>query len=198
MEEARPLLELIMSIVAFFLPLLVLMAFIWSFASLPVVKEKVNGNIECLLATPASPGALLGGKCLAVFLPGFGLAVAATLVALTAVNLLAVFPAAGYFVLPPAALFTGLVTTPLIMLGLLAFTLLFSLAGSPEIAIAPSFIVGFGLMMGLPVGIATGAVDLASCQFALWYFAGAAAVWAAVGFLSRVLTRENIVLSGRG
>ena len=95
-ELARPLLELIISIVAYFLPLLILMAFIWAFATLPVTKEKINGNIECLLATPISPGALWVGKCLAIFLPGFGISVIALLLVLLVVNLTITNPATGY------------------------------------------------------------------------------------------------------
>jgi ABC-2 type transport system permease protein len=200
LEEAaaRPWLELIISLVAYFLPFLILIAFIWAFASLPIIKEKINGNIECLLATPLNPRALWMGKSLAIFLPGFVISVIATLVVVLAVNVIAIGPATGYFVLPVPALLTGLVINPLLFFGLLAFIVLFSLANNPEIAIAPSFVVGFGLMMGLPLGIATGAVNLAAWTFALWYLVSAVIVWGVVGYLSRLLSRENIVLSSRG
>jgi ABC-2 type transport system permease protein len=200
LEEAaaRPWLELIISLVAYFLPFLILIAFIWAFASLPIIKEKINGNIECLLATPLNPRALWMGKSLAIFLPGFVISVIATLIVVLAVNVIAIGPATGYFVLPVPALLTGLVINPLLFFGLLAFIVLFSLANNPEIAIAPSFVVGFGLMMGLPLGIATGAVNLAAWTFALWYLVGAVIVWGVVGYLSRLLSRENIVLSSRG
>jgi len=197
-ETARPLLELMMGLVAYFLPLIVLMAFIWAFASLPIISEKINGTIECLLATPISPGALWIGKSLAIFLPGFGISVIVTLIVVLAVNLIAINPATGYFVLPAPALVAGLIINPLLFFGLLAFIVLFSLANNPDIAIAPSFIVGFGLMMGLPIGIATGTVNLASWTFALWYLVSAVIVWAVVGYLTRLLSKENIVLSGKG
>jgi len=197
-EAARPLLELIIALVAYFLPFLILIAFIWAFASLPIVREKVNGNIECLLATPLSPGALWMGKCLAIFLPGLGISAIATLLVVLAVNLITINPATGVFVLPAPALLTGLVINPLLFFGLLAFMLLFALAGNPDIAIAPSFLIGFGLMMGLPLGMALGAVNLASWAFALWYLAGTVVGWAVVGYLSRLLSREKIVLSSRG
>lgn len=197
-EAARPWLELIMGLVAYFLPLLILIAFIWAFAGLPIVREKVNGNIECLLATPLNPGALWMGKCLAIFLPGFGISVIATLLVVLAVNLTTINPATGYFVLPAPALVTGLIINPLLFFGLLAFMVLLSLASNPDIAIAPSFLLGFGLMIGLPLGIALGAINLASWPFALWYLAGTAVGWAVVGYLSRLLTKENIVLSSKG
>ena len=54
-REARPMLELILGLIAYFLPLTVLITFIWAFSSLPVVKEKVNGNIASLMATTLTP-----------------------------------------------------------------------------------------------------------------------------------------------
>ena len=197
-EFARPVLELIISLVAYYLPLLILMAFIWAFATLPLTKEKINGNIECLLATPLRLGSLWIGKCLAIFLPGFGISVIALLLVLLVVNLITINPATGYLVLPIPALVTGFIINPLLFFGLLAFIVLFSLANNPEIAIAPSFIVGFGLMMGLPIGIATGAINLALWSFTLWYFVGTVIVWAVVGYFSRLLSKENIVLSSKG
>jgi len=191
-------LELTISLVAYFLPFLILMAFIWAFATLPIVKEKINGNIECLLATPLNPGALWMGKCLAIFLPGFVISVISTLLVLLVVNLITIYPATGDFVLPVPAILTSFITNPLLLFGLLAFIVLFSLASNPDIAIAPSFIVGFGLMMGLPIGIATGAINLVSWTFAIWYFVSMAIVWAVVGYLSRLLSKENIVLSSKG
>jgi hypothetical protein len=62
----------------------------------------------------------------------------------------------------------------------------------------PSFLVGFGLIIGIPLGVATGVIDLASWSFTLWYLAGAIVIWAVVGYLSRLLTKENIVLSSKG
>lgn len=195
---AAPGLELITGLIAYFMPLLVLITFIWSFVNLPITKEKVNGNIECLLATPLTPRALWLGKCLAVFLPGYVISVIAALVVLLAVNLFAINPAAGHFVMPAPALLTGFIINPLLFFGLLAFIVLFSLAGNPEIAIAPSFILGFGLMIGLPLGLSTGAVDPASWGFALWYLVGTTIALVIVGCFSRLLTRQNIILSGKG
>ena len=197
-EMAQPLLELIISLVVYFLPFLILIAFIWAFASLPIIKEKINGNIESLLATPLNPGAIWMGKNLAIFLPGFGIAVIATLLVFLTVNLTAIYPATGYFVLPIPALVTGFIINPMFFFGLLAFVILFSLVNNPEIAIAPSFVFAFGLMMGLPIGIATGAINPTSWNFALWYFAGTVIVWVVVGFLTRLLSKENIVLSSKG
>jgi ABC-2 type transport system permease protein len=197
-EAAKPMLELIMGLIIYFLPFSILISFIWAFASMPITKEKVNGNIESLLATPLSPRAIWMGKCLAIFLPGFVISVVFTLIVLLTVNFAAIIPATRGFFLPVPVLLTGLLFNPLLFFGLLSFIVLFSLANNPDIAIMPSFLLGFGLMIGMPVGIAIGAIDLPSWSFALWYLAGTIVVWAVIGYLSRLLTKEQIVLSSKG
>ncbi|MFH1808282.1 MAG: ABC transporter permease [Pseudomonadota bacterium] len=195
---ARPVLELILGLVVYFVPLLVLVAFIWAFASLPIVQEKANGNLECLLATPLRPLQLWVGKGLAVFLPSLVLCVLATLFVCFAVNLAAVRPGWNTWVLPVPALVTGLLVNPLLFAALLAFVILVAMTRDPDLAIAPSLLVGFGLMMGMPVGVMTGHIDLGSWSFVAWYLAGAGVAWALVLALSGLLTRQAIVLSSRG
>jgi ABC-2 type transport system permease protein len=198
LEAAKSMLDLIMGLIIYFLPFSILISFIWAFASMPITKEKVNGNIESLLATPLSPRAIWMGKCLAIFLPGFVISVIFTLIVLLAVNFAAIIPAISVFFLPVPVLLTGLLFNPLLFFGLLSFIVLFSLANNPDIAIMPSFLLGFGLMIGMPVGIAIGAIDLASWSFTLWYLAGTIVAWAVIGYLSRLLTKEQIVLSSKG
>ncbi len=197
-EAARPILELIISLIAYFLPLFVLITFIWAFASLPIIKEKVNGNITSLLATPLTPKEIWIGKSLAIFLPGFVISVVSTLIVLLTVNFITIQPATGNFVLPLPVLITGFLINPLLFLGLLLFIVLFSLANNPDIAIAPSFIIGFGLMMGIPLGLATGVINLASWTFSIWYLAGALVIWVIVGCILPLLNKEKIVLSSKG
>lgn len=195
---ARPLLELIMALIVYFLPLFVLISFIWAFANLPVTKEKVNGNITCLLATPLGPRTIWMGKCLAIFLPAYAVAAGATLIVVLAVNISTIVPATGVFILPPPAVLTGFLIIPLLFFGLLSLIILLTLTGDPDLAFAPSFLVGFGLMIGIPLGLALEIVDPASWPYALWHLAGAAAAWAIVFYLTRLLTPEKIVLSGKG
>jgi len=196
--KAIPVLDLIMGLVVYFLPLFVLIAFIWAFANLPLIQEKVNGNIECLLATPLSPKVLWVGKVFAVFLPSYILSVVASCIVLMAVNVAVVLPGWGTFILPVPALVNGLVINPLLFFALLAFIILFSLANNPDMAITPSFLIGFGLMIGVPVGLMTGTIDISSWSFVLWYMAGTIVACAIVLFLTRLLTNQNIVLSSKG
>ena len=197
-ETARPILELIIGLIAYFLPLFVLMVFIWAFAFLTIIQEKVKGNIESLLATPLSPKEIWIGKSIAIFLPGYIISIISTLIILLAVNFFVIIPATGNFILPAPLLLVSFLINPLLFLALLLFIVLFSLANNPDIAIAPSFLVGFGLMMGIPLGVATGVINLASWSFMLWCLAGAIIFWAADFGFYRLLTKENIVLSSKG
>ena len=196
--EARPLLELFIGLVLYFLPLAVLLAFIWAFANLPVTKEKVNGNIESLMATPLSPRDLWLGKSLAIFLPAYFISIVASVIVILVINLSTILPATGEFVLPVPTLVLGFVVNPLLFLGLLLFMILFSLANNPDIAMGPSFILGFGLMMGVPVGLGLGTFDISSWSFTLWYLLGTVVLLAVVLSFTRLLTRQNIVLSSKG
>ena len=197
-EAARPLLEIIVSLLSYFTPLIILMAFIWGFSGLQIVREKINGITSSLIATSLTPRQLWLGKTLAIFIPGYLISVVSTLIIIISINLAAITPATGRFLFPLPVSLLSLVWNPLLLLGTLLFIILFSLAGNPDIAIAPSFIVGFGLMMGIPIGMATGGIDLASWTFSLWYLGGTITVLVIVVILVRFLTKENIVLSGKG
>jgi len=197
-EIARPIFEMIIGLITYFMPLSVLMSFIWAFSNLTVVKEKADGNIESLLATPLSPREIWIGKSMAIFLPGFGISAASTLAIILSVNFMAIVPAIGSFILPVPSVLIGFLINPLLFLALLLFIVLFSLANNPEIAIAPSFLIGFGLMIGIPLGVATGAFNLASWPFLLWCLGGTIVFWAVDFGLYRLLNKENIVLSNKG
>jgi len=196
-ELAAPLISLFVSLVLYFLPLVILLAFIGTFGNLPVVKEKANGNLACLMATPLTPRALWLGKSLAIFLPAYIPAIAGTATVVLVMNLGACIPAGYVFVLPVPAVVLGLMINPLLFFGLL-FMILYALAGDPDAALAPMFLLSFGLMIGIPLGLATGVFDLTSWSFALWYLAITVIAIGVVGFLSRMLTRQNIVLSSKG
>jgi ABC-type transport system involved in multi-copper enzyme maturation permease subunit len=197
-EKAGPIFEMIIGAVAYFLPLSVLMTFIWAFAGLTIIKEKVNGNVESLLATPLSPKEIWIGKSLAIFLPGFAISVISTLIILLAVNFIVIIPVTGNFVLPLPLILISFLINPLLFLALLLFIILFSLANNPDIAIAPSFLIGFGLMIGIPLGMATGAINLASWPFLFWCLGAVIIFWSIDLGLYCLLTKENIVLSSRG
>jgi ABC-2 type transport system permease protein len=196
--EAIPALNLIIGLVIYFLPLFILLAFIWAFGSISITNEKVNGNIECLLATPLDPKTIWAGKSLSIFIPAYLVSIMASCIVVLAVNLTTIQPGWNVLILPTPALINGLIINPLLFYGILEFIVLFSLINNPDIAIAPSFLIGFGLMIGIPVGLLTGAIDITSWNFALWYLGGTTMAWVIVLYLSRWLTRQNIVLSSKG
>jgi len=185
-KAAEPMLGLIIGLITYFLPLTILMTFIWAFSGLPVVKEKVNGNIASLTATTLTPKEIWWGKSLAIFIPGYLISIISTMIVLLAINLSVIIPATGNFFLPLPLFLVSFIFNPLLLLGLLLFIILFSLANNPDIA------------MGIPLGMAMGKIDLASWSFSLWYLAGVVIVWIGIFILTRILTKENIVLSGRG
>jgi ABC-type transport system involved in multi-copper enzyme maturation permease subunit len=196
--KAKPVFELIIGLIGYFLPLSVLMTFIWSFTNLTIIKDKVNGNIESLLATPLSAKEIWIGKSTAIFLPGYIISFISTIIILLILNFFVIFPVVGNLILPVPLLLTSFFINPLFFLALLLFIVLFSLAGNPDIAIAPSFIVGFGLMLGIPLGVALGKINLVSWSFTLWSL-GAAIIFLAADFsLYRLLIKESIVLSSKG
>ena len=195
---AEHVFEMIISAVAYFLPLSVLMTFIWAFANLTIIKEKADGNVESLLATPLSPKEIWIGKSMAIFLPGFAISVVSTLIILLAVNFIVIVPSTGSFVLPLPLILVSFLINPMLFLALLLFIVLFSLANNPDIAIAPSFLIGFGLMIGIPLGMATGVINLVSWPFLFWCLGAAIIFWAIDIGLYRLLTKEKIVLSNRG
>jgi ABC-type transport system involved in multi-copper enzyme maturation permease subunit len=196
-KEAVPMLELITGLIAYFLPLFVIMTFIWAFANLTIIREKISGNIESLLATPLNSRDVWLGKSMAIFLPGYVMSSISTLIILLAVNFFVIIPATGSFILPAPLLLISFLINPALFMALLLFIVLFSLAKNPDIAIAPSFLVGFGLMIGIPLGIATGAINLVSWSFTLWCTGGTIMLLAIDFALYPLLTIENIVLSGK-
>jgi hypothetical protein len=196
--EALPIVEFICGLTVYFISFAILLAFTWGFSSLQITKEKVDGNIESLMATPLGPRTLWIGKCLAVFIPGFVISIASAAIVLLTVNLAAVLPGWGTLALPGVSLVVGLFGNPLLFLAVLGFIMLVSLTGNPDIAIAPSFLIGFGLMIGIPAGMAAGIIDITSWSFGLWYTAAAAVISIVVLLMIRMLTRQNIVLSSKG
>jgi hypothetical protein len=197
-EFIKPVLELIISLVAYFLPLSIIMTFIWAFSNLTIIQEKIRGNVESLLATPLNPTEIWIAKSLAIFLPGYLMSVISTIVVLASVNFFVAIPFTGNFIMPIPLVITNFIANPLLFLGLLLFVVLFSLTNNPDIAITPTFLVGFGLMIGIPLGVAMGKIDLASWIFALFTVGGAVVFFAVDLGLYHLLTKENIVLSGKG
>jgi ABC-type transport system involved in multi-copper enzyme maturation permease subunit len=162
------------------------------FTSEPLAREKANGTMACLLATALRPRDIWLGKSLAVWAPG-----AAVSVVCAAVPAIVVGAAGGA---PHGASFLPLLAgaflvTPLLFCGLSAFTTQLSMIASPELAIAPSYLVGFALLVGLPLGTLTGVVDPTTWTFALLYLAVAVCTWLVVLGVGLRLDKETVIAS---
>jgi ABC-2 type transport system permease protein len=193
------ILEPIIGFTVYLATMLPFITVIWAFGATLATKEKSTGNLETLLATPLSPLTIWLGKSLAIFLPAFALSIASALIAVVAMNVAAsILQNTAVFVFPPPVLVTGFLVNPLLFFGLTSLTIILAFTHDPDVGIVPSFPIGFGLMTGVPLGVAVGVIDLAAWSFVLYDLCGAILLWAAVLYLSRFLTKEKIVLSSRG
>jgi ABC-2 type transport system permease protein len=197
-EEAKPLLELFMGLAVNYAPLIVLFACIATWATEPIAKEKAKGPIESLLATPLTARGVWLGKSLAIFLPAYIIGLAGTLIVVLAMNLAAILPTTGHFVLPLPEALTGFLFLPLLMFALVLVGIIFSLITNP--VVGQTIIIFFGTVLLQVVGQVGGRVWwlLASWDYALYNLAGAAILGIIAFYLSRTLTKERIILSSKG
>lgn len=197
-EEVKPLLELFIGLAASYVPLIFLFICTATWATDPIAKEKARGPIESLLATPLTTRAVWLGKSLAIFLPAYVMGLATTLIVLLAMNLGAILPTTGHFVLPLPAAFTAFLFLPLFMFALILVGIVFSLITNP--IIGQTIIIFVGVVLMQVVGQVGGRILwlLTSWDYALYNLAGAALLGIIAFYLSRSLTKERIILSSKG
>ncbi|OBR97165.1 hypothetical protein CLRAG_00840 [Clostridium ragsdalei P11] len=87
------------------------------------------------------------------------------------------------------------VITPMFCYELTKFTIQISMIKSPEAAIAPSYLIGFGLIIGIPICSTIGFINLVSWSFSLIYLGVTFIMWILVWSFSLLLTKEKIILS---
>jgi ABC-2 type transport system permease protein len=197
-DEAKPLLELFIGLAANYVPLIFLFICVATWATDPIAKEKAKGPIESLLATPLTARGVWIGKSLAIFLPAYVMGLIATLIVILAMNLAAILPTTGHFVLPLPTAFTGFLFLPLFMLALILVGIVFSLITNPVIGQTIIIFVGVVLMQVLGQVGGRFLWLLASWDYALYNLAGAALLGIIAFYLSRSLTKERIILSSKG
>jgi ABC-2 type transport system permease protein len=197
-EEVKTPLELFIGLAANYVPLIFLFICMATWATDPIAKEKAKGPIESLLATPLTARAVWIGKSLAIFLPAYIMGLAATLIVILSMNLAAILPTTGHFVLPLPTAFTSFLFLPLFMLALILLGIVFSLITNP--VIGQTIIIFVGVVLMQVVGQVGGRILwlLSSWQYALYNLAGAALIGIIAFYLSRTLTKERIILSSKG
>ena len=193
-----PTASMLVGTMLYFATLVPFLALLWVFAGAILMKEKASGHLETLLATPLSTRTLWLAKTAAIVLPGLVMAaVSSALIVIAAVVAVHIRPDTAVFAFSPPLLVVCWLGNPLLFSGLGALTVILSMRAGPDAAIVPSFVLGFGLMAGVPAGTAVRIIDPSSWVFASGYLGVAALEWIAVFILARGLTKERIVLSSR-
>lgn len=193
-----PTASVLIGTMLYFTSLLPFLALLWVFAGAILMKEKASGHLETLLATPLSTRTLWLAKTSAIVLPGLFMAgVSSALIVIAAAVAVHIRPDAAVFAFPPPLLIVCGLGNPLLFSGLGALTVILSMRAGPDVAIVPSFVLGFGLMAAVPAGTVVQIIDLSSWVFASGYLGAAVLEWIAVFILARGLSKERIVLSSR-
>lgn len=171
---------------------------VWIFAGALVMEEKLSGTVETLLATPISLVELWFGKTAAMTAAGTAMAwIAAGLGAAGAhIAVALALGRAGPPLSAPAAA-AAFILNPLLFSGMCGLTIAVALTKSAENALLPSFLIGMGAMMILPIGVGTGSIVIGSWSFCLYQAGAAVLLWAAVWTLVAGAKKEHVVLSGR-
>ena len=138
------------------------------------------------------------GKSLAIFVPAYAMALVATLLVLLVMNLAAIVPITHHFVVTPPQVLTGFLLLPLLMLAIMSVGVLFSLITNP--VVGQTILIFFGVVFMQVVAQVGGRITwlLASWDYALYNLAGAAFLGLVAYYLSRLLTKERIILSSKG
>ncbi|MGN8844760.1 hypothetical protein ACTNDN_18305 [Niallia sp. HCP3S3_B10] len=186
-ESGNQIYNLVTFHLLLFLEMTPLLISIPLFTSGPFTREKANGVISALLSTQLRPSEIWLGKSFAVFVPTFTISFISSLVATFAVS--------NIITIPVALLFSIFLIIPLLYLGFTIFTVQLSMILSSELSIAPSYLFGMLLLIGIPVGSITSYIDITSWSFTLICTSLTVIIWILVWVYSILLTKERIILS---
>ena len=175
------------------LPLTLSMLFCTYLSAYAIVLEKARRTLESLLATPASLRQVWVGKSLGVALPGVVVTLSVLVVAIVAINFAVIIPRTGSFVLPAAApAAVGFVLVPLLTFEIVGLvSLLQMIVSNPRVANFGFVAVFFGLYFLTVTGTA------ASWDFRLIYLAALAVLTIVNYLMTRLLTKDRVVLSSK-
>lgn len=165
------------------------------FTTAPLTRDKETRTVANLLVTPLHPREIVQGKSLAIFLPGYLISFISPLLVALVVNFARIVPSGDSFYLPAPLLVAIFVITPIFCYSLTTITIQLSMITSSELAILPSYLLGFALLLGIPIGSGMGIIDLAAWQFLLLYAGVAFFMRILVWSFSFLLTKERIILS---
>ncbi len=166
------------------------------FAAYSVIVEKAKRNLESLMATPVSLNMIWMAKALAVTLPSVIIALGVTLLGYLAMNIFLIGPHTGFFVVPGALeIVTALVIVPLLIFAVVSLVIFLQLViANPRIANLAFTLIFLLLFFGANVITQMGL----NWNFSVIYLIIIVICGVACYLLSRVLTKEKVLLSSKG
>lgn len=158
-----------------------------TFATRPLTYEKASGVVMSLLATEITPRQIWTGKGAAIFVPGCIGSYLGMLILLPFFNCIVPLPwtlyVCAFLIMPLAMFLMAMITVQLSMLK------------SVDLAIAPSYVVGFLLMALFPAGAMTGLFAPGTIVFTLVCIGILAIALAVEQVLASRMTVEKVVLA---
>jgi ABC-2 type transport system permease protein len=175
------------------LPMTLSMLFCTYLSAYALILEKAKRTIESLLSTPVSLRQVWIGKSVAVAAPSIVVAILVMVVSIFVLNMAVIIPETRRFVLPGIlAAITGLLIVPVVVLGVvLVVSLLQLVMNNPRIGNLAFVAFFFGFYMLLITEVS------ASWDFSLIYLAVIVLLVFANILLTRILTKERVILSSK-
>ncbi len=176
------------------LPLVFNMLFSSFLSNYAVITDKSKRVLESLLATPLSLRQVWAGKSLAITLPSITISFVLSIVALVLLNKIYIVPVVGRFVMPASTqMITGWVLVPVIsLLVTLVVTMFQLILNNPRIANF-AFMILFFAVFWIPTTPFTNSLNMTTIYLIL---IGVLIILNLV--LSRLLTKERVILSSKG
>jgi len=196
--EVASAIQTLMGTTAFTLSLIIMLLFCMYTNAYTLIMEKVKRSIESLLCTPLSLREIWLGKTLAISLPSIVLGLLFTFGGIAGINQFFVVPELGHFIMPGAApLVAILLVVPFIVFFFASLMIALQLIIANIRWISAALI---GLVVAVMFGLSPPILKFGSASWSIVFISlGVAAALALVTiFLSRLVTKERIVLSSKG
>ncbi len=176
------------------LSFLIAMTLIWAFGATLLARDKASGTIDILMACPLSPYHILMAKGLLLSIPSTLLSVTLTLPSLLIIEH-ACRDIVGGSALTAPVLLNAWIILPVLFLCLTLVMTGISFISNGDISILPSFIMGFGMMILIPIGIKNRTLDISAWSFSLLHLMILGILLIILFILLLVVNKEKIVLS---
>lgn len=196
--EVASAIQTLMGTTAFTLSLIIMLLFCMYTNAYTLIMEKVKRSIESLLCTPLSLRQIWLGKTLAISLPSIVLGLLFTFGGIAGINQFFVVPELGHFIMPGAAPLVAIwVVVPFIVFFFASLMIALQLIIANVRWISAALI---GLVVAVMFGLSPPILKFGSASWSIVFISlGVAAALALVTiFLSRLVTKERIVLSSKG